>query len=639
MRRLQKYADVVPCVTLPARGRQHYTYHVPAGLPVPVGSIVRVPFGERAVLGVTLKAARRPRYHTKDVLRVESPPLVREEDLALLTALAELSLEPLSLLVKALVAVRWPLRKSDTLHAGIPRSSGLVRRTGGPHTRSKKRRAATRIRLVWSERAADLLRHTAGKQTLVLVPELVIAEELARCCRNTGIPAQLFSQGLPLEKRRAVLEALVSGADGVTIATHSGIFLPFAHLADIIVAETALPSHRQWDAHPRYDARLASLLLGRMRDVPVTLQSSLPSLDMTNMAQRGPARRSIGEGGRARQRPRALVAVRGSPPSPRAGIVRRTFEDAQPLSVESEHRVRETLARGKSVFLFQNVLGSERLFVCSGCGHTLRCKSCGGILQRGNNGNLLCPTCGTPAGPVRSFCPRCHRPLVRPRRTGTRALERLLGTGFPGATVVRLDRESLPRRAGASFRIAAPSVLIGTERAFAFLPAAACGVSVILDGDALLSSLLPDAAEAVLRVIARIAQLTEQPHERTVLVQTTMPTFPLFSALDRGHVAAWVTKELADRERLDFPPYATLALCSRVFPSRSRARRETLHVVSAAKRSPRVRVGWRQSERGKEHRSDILLRGPRAELSRLITAQARAWDVDFHVPVSAALSA
>jgi primosomal protein N' (replication factor Y) len=228
---------------------------------------------------------------------------------------------------------------------------------------------------------------------------------------------------------------------------------------------------------------------------------------------------------------------------------------------------------------------------------------------------------------------------MRPRRTGTRALERLLGTGFSGFPVVRLDRESLPRRAGASFQTAAPRVIIGTERAFAFLPASTCGVSVILDGDALLSSLLPDAAEAALRTISRIAQLTEQPHERTVLVQTTMPTFPLFSALERGHVAAWVTKELADRERLNFPPYATLALCSRVFPSRSRARQETLKVVSAAKRSPRVRVGWRQSERGEKHRSDILLRGPRQELYRIITAQARAWDTDFHVPVSAALPA
>lgn len=61
------YVLVAPCIPLPKGGHAAYTYHV-ENTEVLEGTVVRMSFGKRKILGVVLQAnVRRPRYPTKPI--------------------------------------------------------------------------------------------------------------------------------------------------------------------------------------------------------------------------------------------------------------------------------------------------------------------------------------------------------------------------------------------------------------------------------------------------------------------------------------------------------------------------------------------------------------------------------------------
>jgi len=397
------------------------------------------------------------------------------------------------------------------------------------------------------------------------------------------------------------------------VATHSGVFLPFTTLQSIIIAESALPSHRQWDLHPRYDARIAALLRARTLGVPVRFLSSLPSADLQALGSKS-------------------VTVSGSLPPLSGRILRRYGEGQHPLLPDVEQEIRERLTRRRPMFLFQNVVGAERQYVCSACGFAFRCELCGGMLQR-STGHLVCRECRSVAGPVRSFCPRCGSPRVHPRRVGTGALEEVLRKTFPNASVLRLDRESVPRSLQEIRTGDTPTLVVGTERAFAVLPERIFALSVVVDGDALLTSPAFDTAETALRLITRVAALTDPPHERTLTIQTTMPDFPLFRALAEGHIDAWIAAELGDRRTLRFPPYAAMLHCTRQFSEFSRAEKDTASLVQQFRKRGHLRVGWRIPRETRGFRGDIIARGSRDALWKVLPALPRSWTVDPLIPL------
>src|SRR3989344_2812799 len=66
------YVLIAPCIPLPKGGHEAYTYHTETTDNRLVdGSVVRVSFGKRKILGVVLQVRiKRPRYPTKRVDKV-----------------------------------------------------------------------------------------------------------------------------------------------------------------------------------------------------------------------------------------------------------------------------------------------------------------------------------------------------------------------------------------------------------------------------------------------------------------------------------------------------------------------------------------------------------------------------------------
>ncbi len=591
--------EVIPFVPLSSGSRRFaYTYRVPAKESVAPGTLVRIPFGKRTVSGIVFREAtqRIPPWKLKTIASVTSSvPLFTPAELAMLQHLAELSLESFPLLVQSAARVR-SVGQADDISENL---------------KQKARRRASRIDVRWKP-LTDLLPSALHGQLLLLIPETSVAHATIELLEKKKLPWAFFAQTLPVRERRALLQRLRTGESLVIVATHPGIFLPLPALSRIIVVEAALPAHRQWDLHPRYDARIGALLRGKAQGVPVTFQSTLPSLDLARLSP--PEPNDILRPGSVRVLPRMSTDPLFSP----------VFLSA----------IRDTIERGGHVFIFHNIVGTERAFVCGTCGALLTCPECGGILERVRS-QLHCRQCKAARGPLLRFCPRCNSPHLSPRRIGTSAIVDMLRHIVPGVSVAQADRDTLPRlRAGTlSARAPAPhSILVGTERAFAALGEYDLfDCIIVLDADRFLESLSFDAAERAMITITRLAH--RRRADAPLLLATTHPHQTLFRALETD-LRIWMEEELADRRTLQYPPEAVLIRLERTASSAGQARtlaKKLLQRLAAS--APDVRTGFRVIERPRP-RAEILLRGPRAALSDALRFIPTGWNTDPFVPVS-----
>lgn len=581
--------EIVPCVPLPSRGRQQFTYVSQTAL-LP-GALVQIPFGPRTVRGIVWKQTKEIPSRAKEIIRVLHPRLLTELECSWLTDLAPTSLESLALLLKSIVSVREVLSPESTVA-------------------SSTRSGTYSLTIEWKKPGDDYpISIRRRGQHLILVPDL----ETARRIGATHPEMLVFAQTRRRSERRALLERLLRGESLTLLSTHSGIFLPLPKLSSLIVIEPALSSHRQWDLHPRYDARIAALLRARAERIPLRLISSLPSSDLSELQN-------------------LAVRMIGQMSEPSATVIPRRRGELDLLLPDTERAIGHSLNAGGSVLLFHGVAGGERAYVCQSCGNALRCRECGGILER-HASILQCRSCKTVAGPARSFCPVCMSPSLRPKKIGTEAVADELRRRWPRATIVRIDRATLPSRsqkrtAANDISVQGPTIIIGTDRLFTASFSTKVDSAVIVDGDALLAPADYDVAEQALIRIARVASFLKSAHPNSFFLQTQMPDFPLFRALGTGTVSSWMAEERTDRKQLHFPPFVSLLRCERSFSKQEAATREAEKFVETLRAHTACRVGFRILPRGTEAIVEIVIRGPSTELWKLLDQIPRTWALD-----------
>ncbi len=621
--------DILPLVPLAPRGQSFFTYAPPAAnerSPKPEarmgqGVLVRIPFGRRIVQGLVWKPAGERRILGSLIKPVTTiltdEPLFSSSELDALAALADASLEPLSSLSHAAVRVREPLATRRG-----PRAAA--------HKEHARETQGFRVEVRWTpiaealpeslgthtDREAILMgpKSLAKGQILILVPENATAQPILRELFRRRIPAAFFAQSQRIRERRALMERLHKGHACVVVATHAGIFLPFPVLDRILVAEASLPSHRQWDLHPRYDARVAALLIAHARRIPVILQSTLPSLDLANIAGNPPAQ--LGAESAAWE------------------IIPRSRSDPL-LSPGIFARMRGVLERGGSVFLFHDIVGTERVFSCETCGATLFCPACRGILERRGAG-LHCRSCGTSAGPVPAFCPKCRSPHFGPRRVGTAALAQQLQHAFPRVAVHRMDRETLPKaRRATSSPAPVFGIVIGSERAFADASAASFDAVIVVEADRLLEDGSFDASERFAVAVARLRRLAKALG--TLHLQTAHPNLPVVRACATP-TYPWIAEELNLRKTLGYPPFVAILRAQKTVRSPALGERAARHLVSrVASDGPGIKTGYRVLGAPPHVRADVLIRGPLPALQRALRSIGQGWSSEPIVPLSTLL--
>lgn len=119
-----------------------------------------------------------------------------------------------------------------------------------------------------------------GLNVLVLTPEIAAGEQLQ----------ELFSQAFPNQvhcvnshisetRRRRIADDLRCFGGQLVIGTRSALFLPFSRLGLIIVENEQDVLFKQTEPSPRYNARDAAVMLGRIHGAAVILGTPSPSLE------------------------------------------------------------------------------------------------------------------------------------------------------------------------------------------------------------------------------------------------------------------------------------------------------------------------------------------------------------------------
>ena len=394
-----------------------------------------------------------------------------------------------------------------------------------------------------------------GQQILVLVPEIALTPQLVTRFRRrlSGTLAALHSNLSDLERAHAWTAAR-EGKVQVIVGTRSAIFTPLPRLGAIVVDEEHDSSYVQQEGF-RYSARDVAIMRAKLDGIPVVLGSATPSLETFNRVQQD-AYKKLVLPGRA------------------AGAELPTMEllDMRRLAVEEglSHPLRTaiaaTLQKGEQSLLFLNRRGFAPVWMCYGCGWLAPCGRCDARLTfHRAAGRLRCHHCGAEHEAPRS-CPACKSADLHAFGEGTERVESSLARIFPGARIVRIDRDSTRAKGSLEEKLdrarrGDADILVGTQmlsKGHDFPNVTLVGV---INADQGLYGSDFRAAERLVQQIVQVSGRAGRAEKRGhVLIQTYHPTHPLFAALRANGYEEFARYALEDRRQSGFPPFSHFAL-------------------------------------------------------------------------------
>lgn len=472
-----------------------------------------------------------------------------------------------------------------------------------------------------------------GRRAIILVPEIALTPQTIRrvAARFPGRLAVWHSQLSPGERYDQWRRAMQGEVD-VIIGARSAILAPLADLGLIVVDEEHEDSYKQ-ETTPRYHAREAAVALGRHTGACVILGSATPDVTSAYRAQSGAYtlltlpkrvlshRRRIEEHRERYGLPERLPlrplpvdpgAGAGSPlpspvPQPQSAVGERRdpapasamdllYAELPPVEVvdlrqelQAGNRsifsralvraVEEALAAREQVILFLNRRGSATFVMCRDCGRTLVCPRCQvSLTYHGEGRQLVCHHCNHHEAVAR-LCPHCLSRRIKFFGLGTQRVVEAVRERFPGARVVRWDRDTTGRRGSheeilRQFVEHEADVLVGTQMIAKGLDLPLVTVVGVISADTALH--LPDyrAAERTFQLLTQVAgRAGRSPLGGRVVVQTYTPEHYSIQAASRHDYAGFLERELAFRREHGYPPYGRLVRLTTSDEDASRARR------------------------------------------------------------------
>lgn len=408
----------------------------------------------------------------------------------------------------------------------------------------------TEVYLALIERAL-----AAGRQTLLLVPEIGLAPQTVRRLRERlGVAVEVLHSNLAEgDRARAWLRAR-DGSARVVLGTRSAVFTPLPHAGLIVVDEEHDASYKQQEGF-RYHARDLAVVRARALGVPVVLGSATPSLETLANVEGGRYRRLV-----LRARPGASQPTRVQIVDMRA---QRLDHGLSPTLVNA---VAACVERGEQALVFRNRRGYAPVLLCHDCGWHADCPRCDRpmTLHAGRR-RLVCHHCDNTMH-VPTACPACGSANLRPQGQGTERLEEALAERFPAVPVVRIDRETTRRRDAFGdlldgLRDGKPAILVGTQMLAKGHDLPQLTLVAIVGVDEGLHSVDFRAGERLAQLVVQVAgRAGRASRPGHVLLQTHHPDHPMLHSLLRGGYPAVAAGLLEERRLLALPPYAHQAL-------------------------------------------------------------------------------
>src|SRR5882724_6347033 len=394
-----------------------------------------------------------------------------------------------------------------------------------------------------------------GSQSLLMVPEINLTPQLeARFLqRFPGVRLVSLHSGLSDGERCKRWLAAFAGDAQVVLGTRLSVFTPLPRLGLVIVDEEHDASFKQQEGL-RYSARDLALLMARQRSVPVVLGSATPALESYHHARSG----RFGH---------LHLSTRPAAKPPHIRLIEtRSVRQTHGMSEPLLQAIRERLARGEQSLVFLNRRGFAPALVCGACGWAAQCSRCTArLVWHLRAARLRCHYCGHEEH-LPPACPECGDQDLKGLGQGTQRLEQALTGIFPGARILRIDRDTTRRKRSwqamrDDINEERVDILVGTQMLAKGHDFPKLTLVVIVNPDSALFSADFRAAEKLLQQLMQVtgrAGRADLPGE--ALVQTQFPAHPLYQALLRQDYRAFADELLAERKHSGFPPFVYQAL-------------------------------------------------------------------------------
>ncbi len=397
----------------------------------------------------------------------------------------------------------------------------------------------------------------AGKQSLVLLPEIALTEPfLRRFADRFGCEPVAWHSGLRQSQRRRARRAIASGQAMVTVGARSALFLPYPNLGAIIVDEAHETSFKQEDG-VHYHARDVAVMRGLFEQCPVILASATPAIETRHQVELGRYEelKLPGRYGAAELPEIEAIDLIHEPPERGRWLAPRLV-----LAMDA------TLERGEQALLFLNRRGYAPLTLCRACGHRFQCPNCTAwMVEHRLIRRLTCHHCGHTT-PTPEICPECEaEDSLVACGPGVERIADEAAALWPNARVAIVTSDTLWSPAKAAEFVhrmehGEIDIVVGTQlvtKGYHFPNLTLVGVvdaDLGLDGGDLRAS--ERTFQQIMQVSGRAGR-GEKPGK--VFIQTHAPDAQVMQALVSGDSEAFYAAETQARREADAPPYGRYA--------------------------------------------------------------------------------
>ena len=300
----------------------------------------------------------------------------------------------------------------------------------------------------------------AGRQVLVLVPEIALTAQLVKRFQAWfGDAIAVAHSKLSQNERGDVWHRMRTGEARVLIGVRSAAFAPFENLGLVIIDEEHEGSYKEEDHRPRYNAREVMKERCKNTGAPLVLGSATPDLCTYYRAQQGKYQHL-----HLTERPNGSVLPKVEIVDMRRELAERNYSV---LSRRLQQALVTPAAAGEQAIVLLNRRGYSTFVMCRDCGQTIICPHCAvAMVYHSANSDLRCHYCGNTA-PVPTECPSCHSKRIKFFGTGTQKAEEQL-EALPEVRVLRMDQDSTVAKFAhenilRQFASGQRNVLIGTQ--------------------------------------------------------------------------------------------------------------------------------------------------------------------------------
>ena len=530
------------------------------------GQIVKVPFGNKEVVGIVWAKVTEPDFNSKlvsELVSLEPLPdhLLQLHDWILdyypgpRGATTQLFL-PSSLLKTARAKqadTKVPTQepsKQHVLNSGQQSAVAVIQKGSGAFllhgaTGSGKTR-------VYIELVDQTLR--SNKSATILTPEIGLTPQLTTSLESAfpGQVVTIHSTQTVAQRRNNWQTIHQSAKPLVVIGPRSALFAPIKDIGLVVLDEAHDGAYKQ-EQMPYYQASRVAAKLANITGAKLVLGSATPQVHdyYTFNAKNLPIITMDDQANNQDDQVTTRVVDLAD---------RNQFSRSAWLSNQLVEEIEKALNSKSQSLLFLNRRGTARLVLCQNCGWQATCPRCDlPLTYHGDHHHLRCHTCGfTDTAP--SACPECSSTDLQFKSIGTKTIVSEASRLFPKANIQRFDGDSKKSEnlesQYSSVKDGSVDILVGTQMLSKGLDLPRLRVVGVVAADT--SLYFPDytAEERTFQMLRQVTGRVGRGHgDGVVVIQSYHPSSTTIQAAVQKDYASFYEAQLAERELYQFPPF------------------------------------------------------------------------------------